>query len=125
MTREPVGEIKCPWCRRDAELHRSESRPKLNPDAPKPAASYPVKYFVICPPTTGYRGCGTTLANSGEAQVRMMENGKLFGPGPRLQPPREAPAAAAKPVTVEQPVPAVVPPAPQAAAKKLSGIFDW
>lgn len=124
MTREAIGEIKCPWCRRDAELHRSETRPKLNPDGPKAAPSYPAKYFVICPPTTGYRGCGTTLANSGEAQARMLDNGKVFGPGGKAQPREEAPAPAAQPAISAQPAPAERP-APKPAAKKTSWIFDW
>ena len=82
-TPDPIGDIKCPWCGRTAELHRSEERPKLNPDDPTPKPSYPKKYFVRCPPVTGYPGCGTTLANAAPAQARMLELGHVFGASPR------------------------------------------
>jgi hypothetical protein len=79
--REAVGEIACLLCKRDAELHAFEERTKLDPDSDgggKP--TYPKKFFVICPPVKGYRGCGTILANGAGAQSQLMELGRIFGP---------------------------------------------
>jgi hypothetical protein len=103
--REPIGDIKCPLCARPAELHRFEPKEKLNPDGDVPKAAYAKKCFVICPPTTGYRGCGTILANGPQAQERMMELGRVFGPSGK---------AAAKPSTPAEPAPP--PPSAPAAA---------
>lgn len=104
---DPIGSIKCPWCGRPAELHRSEERTKLNPDDPTPKPSYPKKYFAKCPPVTGYRGCGTTLANSAEAQSRMLELGHVFGAGGRVEPPEpKADSPAVKPAAAPASLPA-------------------
>lgn len=122
MTRKAIGDIPCPWCRRKAELHQSEERAKLNPDGPAPKASYPKKYFVICPPTTGYRGCGTTLANSAQAQERMMELADVHGA------PRKDSTAKPAPVNgTESPAAAAPAPATPSAPKKKPALnlFDW
>lgn len=115
--REPIGEIECPWCKRTAELHASTERTKLDPENGGGKQSYPKKFFVICPPTTGYRGCGTTLANSAQAQERMMENGHIFGAGPRE--PREKKPAAAVAAASEPAAPAAAA-APQPSTSKPS-----
>lgn len=105
--REAIGEIDCPLCKRSAELHASEDRPKLDPDGEGGGKSYPRKYFVRCPPVRGYSGCGTIMANGSGAQIRLMELGTIYGvvrparaepppPAPRAEPP-PAPAAAAPP----------------------------
>lgn len=116
-SREAVGEISCPLCQRDAELHAFDQKEKLNPDAAEGGRpSYPKKHFVICPPVKGYRGCGTILANGNGAQERLMELGTVFGaagkakiraPAPDSAPPMPAAAPAAP-----------IPPAPAPAAKK-------
>lgn len=118
--REPIGEIECPWCGRDAELHQSSERTKLDPEGAgegKPA--YPKKYFVICPPVKGYRGCGTTLANGAAAQERILEKGYIFGATPRKKPKPAAPPPEPTPeVTPPTPTPAAV---PATAAQKSNG----
>jgi hypothetical protein len=113
--REAVGEIACPFCKRDAELHAFEERQKLDPDSEgggKP--TYPKKHFIICPPVKGYRGCGTILANGNGAQEKMMDLGKIFGPAGR----QSKPAAAAEPPPPPAPAaPSSAPPPPKAAEK--------
>jgi hypothetical protein len=105
---DPIGSIKCPWCGRAGELHRSEERTKLNPDDSTPRPAYPKKLFVKCPAVTGYRGCGTTLANSADAQARMLELGHVFGASGRDERPDPKPvpvhpvAAPALPAIVPQ-----------------------
>lgn len=114
MIREPIGEIECPLCGRLAELHSSDSRPKVAPDA-EGRAAYPRKLFVVCPPVPGYRGCGTLLCNNQHAQQRLIERGRVFGRPPLTQEP-----AAAKPEPKSEPrqEPAVAPPAaPEKSAK--------
>lgn len=115
MTRKAIGSIKCPLCDRAAELHQFEERTKLNPDGPAPKASYPSKRFIVCPPTTGYRGCGTILANSAHAQERIAELADVKA--------KPAPAAGAPtPAAPSPPAPATPPAKP---AKKSISLFDW
>lgn len=124
--REPIGEITCPLCKRDAELHAFEERQKLNPDSDgggKP--TYPKKHFVVCPPVKGYRGCGTILANGHEAQARFMELGRVFGPGGKSSKPQAAAQPAhsdTKPQPVEAPTP---PPPPSKAAPSRNPFKLW
>lgn len=101
--REPIGAIDCPLCGREAEFHRSAERTKLDPDGGQGKPAYPKKFFVVCPPTKGYRGCGTVLANAAEAQARLLEKAHVFGaertkpatPAPAPEKPAPAPAASA------------------------------
>jgi len=105
--REAVGEIDCPLCKRTAELHASAERLKLDPDAApdgKGKPAYPRKFFVVCPPIAGWRGCGTILANGSGAQIQLMEIGRLHGPDG--QPARRKESA---PVS-QQTIPATSPP---------------
>lgn len=121
MTRKAIGSIKCPLCDRAAELHEFEERKKLNPDGPAPKASYPKKCFIVCPPTTGYRGCGTILANSALAQERLTELADVHGAPRKESTASPAPAKAAV-------SPAAATPAPASAAKpakKSISFFDW
>jgi len=108
--REAVGDIACPLCKRDAELHAFEERQKLDPDSDGGKPTYPKKFFVVCPPIKGYRGCGTILANGAGAQSQLMELGSVFGatrtkPEPKahdnqtpVSPPVPPTPAAPKPV---------------------------
>jgi len=79
MKREPIGEIRCPLCQRQAELHEFAAREKLDPEGGEGKPAYPRKFFVVCPPVQGYRGCGTILANGAEAQERLLELGHVYG----------------------------------------------
>jgi hypothetical protein len=102
--RDAIGQIECPLCKRDAELHASSERPKLDPDSQngQGRAAYPKKFFIVCPPVKGHRGCGTILANSAEAQAQILDKAHVFGaqrasaPAVAATPP---PAPAARPST--------------------------
>ncbi|MBM0105611.1 hypothetical protein JM946_12665 [Steroidobacter sp. S1-65] len=120
--KEPVGEIDCPLCKRTAELHASEARTKLDPDGDgKGRPAYPKKHFIVCPPTTGYRGCGTLLMNAPGAQQRLMELGRLFGPDGK---PSPKPAPAPTPAPDPEPKPAQAP-EPKPKRPESSNPFKW
>lgn len=101
--REAIGEIPCPLCARDAELHASSERPKLDPDSTngQGRAAYPKKFYVVCPPVKGFRGCGTILANSAEAQSQLLDKAHVFGAKERQSknapPPASPDSQSAKP----------------------------
>lgn len=123
--REAIGEIDCPLCGRSAELHESAARSKVDPESTdgqgKP--SYPKKFFIVCPPTSGYRGCGTILANGAEAQTRLMDQAHVFGPEgrPKTKPqPKPERKPEPKPEPVTKPAD---PPAP--ATPKKSNPFNF
>lgn len=110
--REPIGEIPCPLCGRTAELHESAERTKVDPSGEPGRRAYPRKFYVVCPPVQGYRGCGTILANGAQAQARMMELGRVFGAGPRSAPaaqPAEPPRGGGEPKGGAAPKPAPEP----------------
>nr|PZN17839.1 MAG: hypothetical protein DIU80_23785 [Chloroflexota bacterium] len=90
-----------------AELHESAERTKVDPSGESPGRrAYPRKFYVVCPPVQGYRGCGTILANGAQAQARMMELGRVFGAGPRsapAAPPAEPPKGGAAPKPAPEP----------------------
>jgi hypothetical protein len=114
---EPIGEIPCPLCKRAAEVVKFNDRTKLDPAGEgKPA--YPRKVYIVCPPVTGYRGCGTILANSLEAQARIMETARIFGPAGA----GEKPVAAPPPAGPQPPNKPAPPPAP---AKKTTSFLPW
>lgn len=126
--REAIGDIPCPFCARDAELHRFEERTKLDPDTDAGGkAKYPSKHFIVCPPVKGYRGCGTILANGHGAQERMMELGTVFGANRATRGAAEHAPAAAKPAAAEPAAPAapVAPPPPPPPASRNPFIKPW
>lgn len=114
VTDAAIGSIACPLCKRPAEVHKFGQRTKLNPDDASPRPSYPAKVFINCPPTTGYRGCGTLLASSKEAQARIMELARING-APR--------ATATSPAPKEKPADAP-PPAKQPAISPRKNPFN-
>lgn len=122
--REAIGEIKCPLCGRSAELHESAARPKVDPESTdgQGRPSYPKKFFIVCPPTDGYRGCGTILANGAEAQRRLMDQAHVFGPGGRPPKPERKPESKPEPAPAPKPA-AELPPAP--AARKPNPFKLW
>jgi hypothetical protein len=123
MTSEDaIGEMPCPWCKRPAEIHNFAVRVKLDAAGGDGKAAYPRKVVVVCPPVAGYRGCGTTLANSREAQGRIMETAHVFGAGQSARVADKVAPAAAALVVVPPPVVVNNRPSP-AAESRLFKIF--
>lgn len=115
--REAIGEISCPLCGRDAELHQSSERPKLDPDSTngQGRAAYPKKFYVVCPPVKGFRGCGTILSNGAEAQSQLLDKAHVFGASERKPKSAASPATASVPTSQAAPTLPSEPPAPKAA----------
>ncbi len=106
---DPIGEIDCPLCARPADVMKFGARTKLDPDGGAGKPAYERKLFIACPPVRGYTGCGTILSSSPNAQERILDKGKMFGPeGRPANAPAPAPAPAASPAPVPAPLPSKI-----------------